>query len=119
MQSPRILASGSAKPARPIVAIGNFDGLHLGHQKLLATAIEIARAKAQPSAALIFDPPPKYFFGNPHDLPPPIFSIQQKVRALQEFGVDQVMIQPFDQDFANLSPGDYTFEVQAQDEAGV
>jgi riboflavin kinase/FMN adenylyltransferase len=107
MQSPRILTNGSAKPSRPIVAIGNFDGLHLGHQKLLATAIEIARAKAQASAALLFDPPPKCFFGSPHDLPPPIFSIQQKVRALREFGVDQVVIQPFDQDFANLSPASF------------
>lgn len=104
MKQPRILSSGNARPSRPIVAIGNFDGLHLGHQKLLATAIEIAMKRKQTSAALIFDPPPKYFFGNPHELTPPIFSLPQKVRALQEFGVEQVMIQPFDQDFADLSP---------------
>lgn len=87
-----------------IVAIGNFDGLHLGHQALLRKVLELA--KDQPSIAYTFTPHPKKV--------PRLMSDAQKSRALQDFGIGQVVFQEFTQEFSAISPEDFIQKVLIQ-----
>ena len=86
---------------KKVVVIGNFDGCHLGHRKLVAKANEMALEMGLPSMALTFDPNPKVFLGalGPQEL---IFTLEQKVRALRELGLDGVCVKTFDQEFMHM-----------------
>jgi len=88
--------------AQPAIAIGNFDGVHLGHQALFARARELA-GKGGEVAALTFEPHPARFF-NPELAPPLIQTPAQKLEALAASGVDAVVVEPFGGEFAALSP---------------
>jgi len=85
-----------------VVAIGNFDGVHRGHQAVLARALEEAGRRRVPALALTFDPHPRKFFRPDEPLailtPPPL-----KARLLAELGFDAVVEQPFTRGFAELS----------------
>ncbi len=87
----------------PAVAIGNFDGVHLGHQALFARARELARDAGGQVVALTFEPHPARFF-NPELAPPLIQTPAQKLEALEACGVDAAVVEPFDREFAALSP---------------
>jgi riboflavin kinase / FMN adenylyltransferase len=87
----------------PAVAIGNFDGVHLGHQALFARATELARATDGDAVALTFSPHPARFF-NP-DLAPPLITTEvQKLELMEGRGLDAVVVEPFDWALASLSP---------------
>jgi len=84
------------------VALGNFDGVHRGHQALLARAAEEARPLGAPVVALTFEPHPRRFFvadTGPFRLTLP----PAKTRLLGQYGVQAVLAQRFDQAFAALS----------------
>ena len=84
------------------VVIGNFDGLHRGHQALAVTAIDSAGAKGGPAVALTFDPHPRAWFGRNgtfFDLSP----IGVKQTLMQAAGLDGVLVEEFDADFAGQS----------------
>ncbi len=86
-----------------VIAIGNFDGLHLGHQALLQKTLEIAKKSGQPSIAYTFTPHPRKA--------PRLMSDAQKAQSLQDFGVQQVIFQEFTPQFAALSPVDFIEQV--------
>ena len=86
------------------VAIGNFDGMHLGHQ----TVIEIAREKSNKSSVgvVTFEPHPRQYFQKNHS----IFKLMKsetRKRFLKSFEVDALFELPFDDSLANLSPRDF------------
>lgn len=83
------------------VTIGNFDGLHLGHQQMIRELVSKARARSLKAVAISFDPRPDEFFSLNHKKK--IFNFEQKKKALLSLGVDLVLIIRFDQDFADLS----------------
>lgn len=86
----------------PVVALGNFDGVHLGHQSIIKAAVAAARAKRGVSICLTFNPHPLRFLTQgpePKMLQTPV----QKVQAIADLGVDVMMIQTFDQAFSQLS----------------
>jgi riboflavin kinase/FMN adenylyltransferase len=89
-----------------VVALGNFDGVHRGHQELLRRAAEIARpegaAGGAPVVALTFEPHPRRFFV-PDTGPFRLTLLPAKVRLLAEHGVEAVLAQGFDEVFAALS----------------
>jgi riboflavin kinase/FMN adenylyltransferase len=88
------------------VTIGNFDGCHLGHQRLIsAVRVEAERAAAQ-SVALTFDPRPDAFFSGvaKETL---LFTPAQKARALAELGIERHLVQRFDERFSTLSHDEY------------
>lgn len=89
-----------------VVAIGNFDGVHRGHQALLNKAKEIAQAKQYQTAALTFEPHPRKLFqpGQPAArLTPPSL----KAKCLQKHGVDYLFSLPFNWDFASQTADDF------------
>ena len=86
-----------------VVTMGNFDGLHLGHQCLVRSAVEDARRLGSPSVVLTFEPHPLKILA-PERAPRMILSHKDKMQLLQSFGIDIVIIQNFDAAFASLQP---------------
>lgn len=89
-----------------VVAIGNFDGVHRGHQAVLERALAEAQRRDVPALVLTFEPHPRKLFRPDTPLfvltPPPM-----KARLLTLLGFAAVVEQPFDRDFANLSAEDF------------
>lgn len=86
-----------------MVAIGTFDGVHLGHRAILRAALEMARAEGEPCVALTFDPPPREVL-QPGSAPPQLATLQQRLELLLEAGVDACAVVGFDAEVAALSP---------------
>lgn len=103
-------------PPGSVVAIGSFDGVHLGHQAVIGTTIglvqELAKGRSAPGkvAALTFDPHPAKLLA-PDLAPALIGTAQQRVHCLGEAGVDHVVLLPFDRDLAGVSATDFVADV--------
>ena len=94
-------ASGLAD-RRPLhLAIGMFDGVHLGHQAVIKAAVQSARRSGGVAAVLTFDPHPSRFF-RPEDPVKLIMDRERRVAALLALGVAAVIVQPFDAAFAGI-----------------
>lgn len=89
-----------------MITIGNFDGVHLGHQALLARAKAIGARHQHPIAAVTFEPHPKVYF-SPTNAPKRIQGLRDKAQALQEHGVDELWVLPFRAALASLSAADF------------
>ncbi|MGD9879633.1 MAG: bifunctional riboflavin kinase/FAD synthetase [Reyranella sp.] len=96
-----------------VVALGNFDGVHRGHQALLAHAGEHARRLGVPLVVLTFEPHPRRFFV-PDTGPFRLTLLPAKLRLLGGCGVEAVLAQRFDQAFAALSSDAFIDEVLLQ-----
>lgn len=94
----------SAKGA--VIAIGNFDGVHRGHQALLQKARDIAKAEGQQFGVLTFEPHPRALF-QPDAQPYRITPSDLKAWRMSEFGVDVLFSLPFNWDFASQSADDF------------
>ncbi|MDO9387016.1 MAG: bifunctional riboflavin kinase/FAD synthetase [Thiobacillus sp.] len=84
------------------VTIGNFDGLHLGHQAMLTRLQDVARARGLPSCVLSFEPHPREFF-TPEQAPARLSSLREKAECLQRMGIDRLHVFRFDHAFSALS----------------
>ena len=84
------------------VAIGAFDGVHRGHQAVIATARDSARALDAPLGVVSFDPHPRRWF-QPDAAPFRLMTPAQMARAMEPLGVDRLYLLPFDADMAALS----------------
>ena len=92
-----------ARPPRDVaLAIGSFDGVHLGHQAMLAHAAREAGARGLASAALTFEPLPREFFV-PREAPARLSSLVEKLDALAHAGIDTAIVERFDREFAAIS----------------
>ena len=95
------VATGPRKePA--VVTIGNFDGVHRGHQHLLATAA----AAGQPVVAVTFDPHPARLFA-PDKAPKLLCTLERRIELLREHGADEIRILAFDREVAGWSPTEF------------
>ncbi len=92
------------------VTIGNFDGLHVGHQAMLTRLQRVARARKLPTCVLSFEPHPREFFA-PADAPARLSSLREKATRLEELGIDRLHICPFNRAFAALSATDFVQQV--------
>ena len=84
------------------VAIGNFDGVHVGHRALIARTRELAAAKSASAVALTFDPHPAAVVGA--GAPPRLASLDRRLELLAEAGLDAVVVEPFTRELAGQSP---------------
>lgn len=97
------------------LAVGNFDGVHRGHQAMLALLVNEAKHRGVPSCALTFEPHPRDWFaraaGKPEAAPPRISTLRDKLSELERCGVDQVIVLRFDATFAALTPEEFVQQV--------
>ena len=100
------------------VTIGNFDGMHRGHQAMLALLTSEARHRGVPSCVLTFEPHPRDHFarlaGKPELAPPRIATLRDKLIELALCGIDHVVVQRFDAAFAAMSPQAFITDVLQQ-----
>ncbi len=85
------------------LTIGNFDGVHRGHQAMLSRLTEAAEDLALPSAVLTFDPHPREFFAH-ESAPPRLSTLRAKLERFASIGVDRVYVARFDSRLASLTP---------------
>ncbi len=97
------------------LTIGNFDGVHRGHQAMLALLNNEARHRGVPSCALTFEPHPRDYFAakfhKPELAPARIATLRDKLHELRACGVDQCVILPFDEALASLPAQGFIDEV--------
>jgi riboflavin kinase/FMN adenylyltransferase len=90
------------------LTIGNFDGVHRGHQAMLALLKNEARHRGVPSCVMTFEPHPRDFFAEQHKqpalAPARIATMRDKLNELNACGVDQCVVLPFNQTFASQPP---------------
>lgn len=102
------------EPLTPIaLTIGNFDGVHLGHQAMLGRLQQAAETLGLISCAMTFEPHPReYFF--PDDAPPRLTSLREKIEVFSRFKVQRIHICRFDRKFAQMSAHDFISSVLAR-----
>jgi riboflavin kinase/FMN adenylyltransferase len=96
-------------PAGAVATIGNFDGVHLGHQKILRSAAGRARETGRPAVAITFDPHPLKVL-HPEQAPRMIQTLAQKEEWIARLGFDAVLVVPFTRDFSLTEPEDFVRE---------
>jgi riboflavin kinase/FMN adenylyltransferase len=104
--APKLLVTRGLAPlglAPAAVTIGNFDGVHRGHQAMLARVIAVARERGLAASVLTFEPHPRELF-TPAAAPTRLTSLREKLELLAAHGVDHVHVQRFSRAFAALEP---------------
>lgn len=86
-----------------VLAVGTFDGVHIGHQSIVKEVMKRAKEAGSPSAVLTFEPHPQRFLMK--DSPPPLISpSREKAELLSEMGLDRLFILHFDRKLASMEP---------------
>lgn len=101
----------SAKGA--VMTIGNFDGVHLGHQQLIKLVTEAAQTLGVPSLVMTFEPHPAEFFAPESNTVSRLTRFREKFQALKSCGIDYVLVLPFNRFTAQLSANDFVEQVLA------
>ncbi|MBK9162077.1 MAG: bifunctional riboflavin kinase/FAD synthetase [Nitrosomonadales bacterium] len=99
------------------VTIGNFDGVHLGHQALLGELRTIAQARELGTAVVIFEPHPREYF-TPHQAPARLTSLREKLELFETMGLDRVHICRFDERLARMDAADFIHALHEKVHAG-
>lgn len=86
-----------------VVALGAFDGIHLGHREILGVAVERARALRVPSLACTFDPRPEEVL-QPERAPLPITTLEERLELIAQAGIDTTVVLPFTRALAAVEP---------------
>lgn len=92
-----------------IIAIGNFDGIHLGHKKILECLATEAKKNSLLSLVLTFSPHPEKILGKKRIKM--IQTLDQRVNEMKKFGIDTILIIPFDEKFSSLSSHDFVQKI--------
>jgi riboflavin kinase/FMN adenylyltransferase len=103
------LDGGSAVPQAlrgGIVALGNFDGFHAGHQAVVGRAVDRARLEGRPALVATFDPHPMAYF-KPDSAPFRLTTLEQRERLLRQAGVDEMLVFQFDAAFAAVTAAEF------------
>src|SRR5438876_2060323 len=97
----------NADIARPtVLTLGVFDGLHLGHQLIMQTVVERARAAGAVPTVITFEPHPREVL-HPESAPPLLQTFDQKIEALEVLGIEQTIVIHFDKSFAQIRAQDF------------
>jgi riboflavin kinase/FMN adenylyltransferase len=98
------------EPAPRAVAIGSFDGVHTGHQKVIGSAVEAGAARGIRSAVVTFHPHPLEVL-RPELAPPELSSLARKAALVEELGPDELVVIRFDTAFSQISADDFADHV--------
>ena len=97
----------NANILRPtVLTLGVFDGLHLGHQRIMQKVVERAKAVGARATAITFDPHPRAVL-HPESAPPLLQTLDQRLANFEVLGIEQAIVIPFDRDFAAQSAEDF------------
>lgn len=99
-------ASHFADAKRAAVSVGTFDGLHVGHQKILQSVRERARATGQRAAVVTFDPHPMRVL-HPERAPQMIQTLSQRLAGFEQIGLDAALVLRFDRALSLVSPEEF------------
>ncbi|MDP9196130.1 MAG: bifunctional riboflavin kinase/FAD synthetase [Pseudomonadota bacterium] len=99
---------------RAVVAMGNFDGVHRGHQAVLARAAEVAAGYGAPLAVMTFEPHPRALFA-PETPPFRLTPFRTKARILQDMGVEILYVIHFDRVFSEMAAGQFVEDILVRD----
>jgi riboflavin kinase/FMN adenylyltransferase len=101
----------NAEIQRPtVLTLGVFDGLHLGHQLIMRTVVERARAVGAVPTVITFDPHPRAVL-HPESAPPLLQTFDQKIEALSALGIEQTIVVRFTKEFASISADHFLRDV--------
>jgi riboflavin kinase/FMN adenylyltransferase len=95
-----------------VAAIGNFDGVHLGHREILSAVVKEARTTNASAVAITFDPHPEQYL-RPEQAPRLLTPMHERLRLLDTTGIDAVAVLPFDAELANLSAREFASRILA------
>ncbi len=93
-----------------VLTLGVFDGLHLGHQRIMETVVERARAVGGVPTAITFDPHPRAVL-HPDSAPPLLQTLDQRLANLEVLGIEQAIVIAFDREFANQPADGFIREI--------
>lgn len=93
-----------------VIALGNFDGLHLGHQAVIGEAVRLAHSNNKPAAVMTFEPHPRMFF-KPEQEPFRLSPFRIKARLIEAMGVDYLYVQTFDKEFSQRTAENFVEEI--------
>tara|TARA_Y100001970_G_scaffold294370_1_gene451909 strand:- start:11097 stop:12074 length:978 start_codon:yes stop_codon:yes gene_type:complete len=93
-----------------VVAIGNFDGVHCGHQKVIAIAASIAKEKGLPLGVVTFEPHPRTVLSNASE-PFRLTPFRAKVEAICATGAEILYVMKFDESFASLTANEFVYDI--------
>jgi riboflavin kinase/FMN adenylyltransferase len=96
-----------------VVTIGNFDGVHIGHREIMRSVVRIAKEQGLTPVVLTFDPHPARVLA-PDRAPKLIMTVAQRLRRLEQEGIEGVLLLPFSLGFAALSPEEFVEEILAR-----
>lgn len=95
------------QPFECVMTVGNYDGIHLGHQALINHVITYAKKERYHSAVMTFEPHPREFFDS-ISAPSRIISLREKLEFFDSMGINRVHVIRFDADFAKISAEEFT-----------
>ncbi|RJF88107.1 bifunctional riboflavin kinase/FAD synthetase [Oleomonas cavernae] len=93
-----------------VLALGNFDGVHRGHQSLIARVQQIAAPMGAPAGVMTFEPHPRQFF-RPDTPPFRLTPLADKARLFAACGLDVMVVQPFDEQLSNMLAADFVIDL--------
>ncbi len=95
-----------------VLTIGNYDGLHLGHQAVIERLVDVAKGSGRKSVVVTFFPHPRYVLGPVDDAKPGLIaSIEKKFQLMEGWGVDVAFVVPFDRALSQVSAEEFLAEV--------
>jgi len=112
MQVIRGLDGLAERPTGCAAAVGNFDGVHLGHQRILGLARQLADRDSGKVVAVTFEPPPARLLA-PEKAPEPLMQLSQRCQALGQAGTDVLLVLQTTPDLLNMSPEQFARDVLA------
>jgi riboflavin kinase / FMN adenylyltransferase len=93
-----------------VLTLGVFDGLHLGHQRIMQTVVERAKAANAHATAITFDPHPRAVL-HPESAPPLLQTLDQRLANFEVLGIEQAIVIPFTQEFASNPAEDFLHDI--------